>query len=322
MKIVKLKNSIGNSIMKQGIIIIFIIFIIAVSFASKAFLTAENILLVLRQVSIIGVMAVGITYVVIGGNYDLSVGSLLSLTTVIAVDMHDKVGPLLAILIALMVGILVGCINGSLVGFLKLNSMIVTLGMLTLLQGVTYIYTGGQNVIIKYPDKTWFAFFGRGFLWSVPVPAIIFGLFAIIFGCVLAKTVYGRKLYAVGGNKIASTFTGIRGDLVTFSTFIFSALATSIGGIIMASRVMGSQNTVGQGYELNVLAAVILGGTSLLGGSGSIFKTVIGVLILGFMQNALIMLGYPYYSQWLVTWFVIVAVVWLDLASRRGKFFA
>jgi len=130
---------------------------------------------------------------------------------------------------------------------------------------------------------------------------------------------FGRRLYAVGGNPTAAVFSGIRRARVVFSTYLVSAFCVGIASIILGSRVMGSQNNVGQGYELLVLAGVILGGTSLLGGSGSVLKTVIGVLILGFIQNGLLLLGFPYYAQWLVTWVVIILAVWLDVAAKRGR---
>ncbi|UOF90957.1 ABC transporter permease [Fodinisporobacter ferrooxydans] len=315
------RNAVGNAIKQQGILIAFILLLIAISFHSNTFLTANNILLVLRQVSIVGIMAVSMTFVIISGDIDLSVGSLLSLTTVLVVNLHDKVGPGLAILITIAVALVIGCINGILIGFFKLNSLIITLAMLPALQGITLIYSGGKSFIIKNPSHTWFKFFGSSYVLGVPVPVLIFLVVAIVFSILLTKTTFGRQIFAVGGNRIASEFTGIRSKWVTFSVYMLSAFCTSIGAIIMGSRLMSSQNTLGQGYELDVIAAVILGGTSLMGGSGSVFKTVIGVLILGFIKNGMILLGFPFYAQWLVEWFVIIAAVWVDLISKRRKIF-
>ena len=306
---------------RQGILIAFIVFLIGFSLASDRFMTAENVISVLRQTSIIGTMAVGVTIVVIGGNLDLSVGSMLSFSTVLVVDLHDKMGPLGAILVMLFFTLMIGCVNGFLVGFLRLNSLIVTLGMLSAIQGLILIYTGGQNVDIKDQSHTWFAFFGRGHVFGIDTPIIIFLGLAMIFEIVLRKSVFGRKVFAVGGNPTASAYSGIRRPRIVFATYVISAFTVACAAVILGSRVMGSQNNVGQGYELLVLAGVILGGTSLLGGSGSIVKTVIGVLILGFIQNGLLLLGYPYYAQWLVTWAVIILAVWLDVASKRGRLF-
>lgn len=311
-----------GSLRQQGILYAFVLFLLGVAIAYPTILSAGNVLTVLRQVSIIGVMALGVTFVVIAGQLDLSVGSLLSLTTVMVVNLHDQVGPLLAILIMLGAAAVIGSVNGLLVGYLKLNSLIVTLGMLSLLQGLTFIYSGGTNVIIRDPDHTWFAVFGRGFVLHMPVPMLLFLGLAAVLGIVLHFSGYGRRVFAVGGNATASAFSGVRSRRVIFSTYVISALCVGLAAVILGSRVMGSQNTVGQGYELQVLATIILGGTSLLGGSGSMFKTVIGVLILGFIQNALLLLGFAYYAQWVVTWGVIISAVWLDVASKRGSLFA
>jgi ribose transport system permease protein len=306
---------------RHGILIAFVLFMIGFSLMSDRFMTSDNVLSVLRQVSIIGTMALGVTIVVVGGNLDLSVGSLLSFATVLVVDLHDTIGPAAAIMTMFAATLAVGCINGLLVGFLKLNSLIVTLGMLSAIQGLTLIYSGGQNVDIANQDQTWFAFFGRGSVLGISTPIVIFLALASVLALVLHKTVFGRRVFAVGGNPTAAVFSGVRRSRVVFSTYVLSAFTTGCAAIILGSRVMGSQNNVGQGYELLVLAGVILGGTSLLGGSGSIARTVIGVLILGFIQNGLLLMGYPYYAQWLVTWAVIIIAVWLDIASKRGRLF-
>ena len=275
----------------------------------------------MRATAIIGVMALGVTVVVLSGNLDLSVGSMLSFGTVMVVDLHDKIGPGPAILVTLLCVLALGAVNGVLVGFLKLNSLIVTLGMLSTIQGLTLIYSGGKNVDINpaVQDTTWFRVFGRSSIAGVDMPIIIFFALAIVLGIIIAYTPYGRRVYAVGGNPTAAVFSGIRRNRVVFSTYLVSAFTVGIASIILGSRVMGSQNTVGQGYELLVLAGIILGGTSLLGGSGSILKTVIGVLILGFIQNGLLLMGYPFYAQWIVTWVVIILAVWLDVGAKRGR---
>jgi ribose transport system permease protein len=305
----------------QGLLIAFSIFLIFVAFNSKVFLSSENILTVLRQVSITGIMALGVTCVVICGRLDLSVGSLLSLLTIMVVDLTNKVGPGMALVITIITGVLIGCINGGLVGFLGLNALIVTLAMLSIIQGFALVYSGGNNVNVLDWD-TWFAFFGREYILGVPVPVWLFLGGAGVFWFILERTTFGRKIFAIGDNEMASKFSGINQRLIIFSSFVISGLTTAIAAIVMGSRVMGAQSTLGQGYELTVLAGVILGGTSLTGGKGGIFRTVAGITMLGFIQNALLLLGYPYYAQWLVTWVIIILVVWLDLAGKRGRVFA
>lgn len=307
---------------RHGLLAGFGLFLISVALSADAFLTPGNIFDVLRQVSITGVMAVGVTFVVITGRLDLSVGSLLTLLTVIVVDQHNTSGPAMAILITLAAGIGVGMFNGVLVGLVGLNALIVTLAMLSFLQGLVLFYSGGSNVNVQNAQTTWFAVFGRHDLLGVPVPALIFLVTAVIAAFVLNRTVFGRQVFAVGGNETASRFSGIASKWTVFWAYALSGLTTAIAAVIMGSRVMGAQNTIGQGYELTVLAGVILGGTSLLGGSGSIWRTVLGITMLGFIQNGLLLLGFPYYVQWLVTWAVIILAVWIDLGAKRGRILA
>jgi len=308
-------------IAKNGIFIAFIAFMIAFGIGSDKFLTFDNLESVVRSSAMIGVMALGVTIVVISGNLDLSVGSMLSFGTVMVVDLHDKIGPGPAIMVMMACVLLLGAVNGFLIGYVRLNSLIVTLGMLSAIQGLTLIYSGGKNVDVdpSTQDITWFRIFGRGEIAGIDMPIVIFFVLALIVGFIVAFTPYGRRVYAVGGNPTAAVFSGIRRSRVVFSTYLVSSFCVGIASVILGSRVMGSQNNVGQGYELLVLASVILGGTSLLGGSGSILKTVIGVLILGFIQNGLLLLGYPYFAQWIVTWIVIILAVWLDVAAKRGR---
>lgn len=310
-----------NFISSQGMLIFFLLGIVVFSFFSEQFLSQSNIMTVIRQVSIIGIIAIGVTVVIIGGNLDLSVGSLLSFATVLVVDLHDKVGPESAIVIMFLMTMLIGAVNGFLIGFLRLNSLIVTLAMLSAIQGIVLIYSGGQNVDIADADSTWFSFFGRGYVGGIAVPIIMFSLLAIIVQVIMSFTSYGRRIFAVGGNTVGAVYSGIKKNWYIFSTYILSSFCVACAALVLGSRVMGSQNNVGQGYELLVLAGVILGGTSLLGGSGSVWKTVIGVLILGFIQNGLLLMGYPYYIQWIVTWVIIILAVWLDLANKRKSLF-
>lgn len=303
---------------RQGLVLAFVCLLIVISFFAPRFLTLRNIMLVLTQVSIMGVMACGLTFMLIGGNFDLSIGSQLSFTTVIVVSLHDKIGPIPAILIALLAGISMGAFNGYLVGFQKLTSLIVTLGMLPVVQSLTLIYSGGNYNQIQNPEAP-FSFIGRGFIWNIPMPFIIFAVTAIIFAVILQKTVFGRRLYAVGGNRVGSWYAGVRDDWVTFFTFVITGFTAAMGGIMMGSRLMSAQNYLGKDYELLVLSSVILGGTSLYGGSGGIFKTVIGVLILGFLANGFIHLGLPYYTQMLAQWVIIIAAVWMDIRVKKEK---
>jgi ribose transport system permease protein len=305
---------------QQGLLVAFAVLILVFSLTSPGlFLTPKNITLVLRQIAIWGVIACGMTLVIVAGHWDLSVGSLTSLTTVVVITLHDKIGPIPAIFIALIVGLVSGAISGYLVGYQKLNSLIITLGMMGVLQAVTLIYTGGKYSRIVEPEETWFSFIGRGFIWQIPFPVILLAAIGIVFTILLTRTVYGRRVRAVGGNPVASKFTGIRESFVVMSAFMLTGVLTGIGGVMLGSRMMAAQNYIGSGYEFQVITGVILGGTSLTGGEGNIFKSIIGIVIIGMLNNWFILMGMQYYYQWAAQWVIILAVVWIDVASKRAR---
>ena len=305
------RQGVAKLLARQGILVAFVLFMVIFAIANQRFLAIDNISGVIRSSAILGVMALGVTFVVIGGNLDLSVGSMMSFSTIVVLDLHDKLGPTLAIPAMFGLTLLLGAFIGVLVGYLKLNSLIVTLGMLSAIHGLTLTWSGGKNMDIADKEATWFSVFGQGDIAGIPVPILIFALLAGALSLVLGRTPFGRKVYAVGGNGVAATFSGVPRARVVFFTYLISAFCVA--------TALGSQNTVGQGMELEVLAAVILGGASLLGGSGTVFKTVIGVLILGFIQNGLLLVGLEFYAQYIVTWIIIILAVWLDIAAKRGR---
>ncbi len=311
-------RSVGSFLARQGILVAFVIFMIAFALANDRFLDIDNILGVIRSSAILGVMALGVTFVVISGNLDLSVGSLMSFSTIVVLDLHDKIGPGLGILAMFAMTLAIGALIGFLVGYLRLNSLIVTLGMLSAIHGLTLTYSGGKNMDIADKQGTWFSVFGQDAVIGIPVPILILIILAFVLSFLLGKTPFGRKIYAVGGNGVAATFSGIPRARIVFICYLISAFCVATAGLIQASRSLGSQNTVGQGLELQVLAAVILGGASLMGGSGTVIKSVIGVLILGFIQNGLLLVGLEFYFQYVVTWAIIILAVWLDIAVKRG----
>jgi ribose transport system permease protein len=304
---------------RLGVALPFLVILGLVATAAPTLLDPSNIGQVLRQSSIVGVMALGMTFVLISGRVDLSIGSMLSLITMITIDLHDRVGPGVAVAAALGVGLAIGIVNGVLVGFLRLNALIATLAMLSLLQGATMIYSNGRDLTVAAPGETWFAVIGRGQVYGIAVPILIFLGLAAILGFLLHKTSYGRRVFAVGGNETTSAYSGLRAPLIVASTYVISGLTTAVAALIIGSRVMGAQTNTGVGYEFEVIAAVALGGTSFLGGSGSIAGSVIGVVILAFLQNGLLQMGLPYYLQWIVSWVIIILAVWTDAASKRKK---
>jgi ribose transport system permease protein len=282
----------------------------------------SNISEVLRQIAVPGLIAIGVTFVVICGRLDLSVGSLLSLCAVVAVHVQNAAGPVAAVAATVAVGVIAGCVNGALVAVLRLNSLIATLGTLSLLHGIALIYTAGQNWPVNHPERSGFAVFGRDYLGPVPVPVLILAGFSVLLWILLTRTTFGRRVFAVGGNETASRFSSINSTATIFSSYVLSGAMTAVAAIVFASRVMTARNDSGTGYEIAVLSGIILGGTSLIGGSGGIGRTIVGIIILGFVQNILVLLGLPYFTQWLVTWVVIIVAVWGDVARQRGRVFA
>jgi ribose transport system permease protein len=304
-----------------GLAPVFLIVLGVIAAAAPALVKADNVAQVLRQSSMVGVMALGATFVMVAGRIDLSIGSLLSLLSYVAINLHETVGPGAATLAVIAVGGIVGLVNGGVVGYVRLNPLIATLAMMSLLQGLTLVYSGGANVYVADADATWFTEFGRGYLAGLPVPVLIFATLALVLGVVLHATPFGRRIYAVGGNEIASAYSGVDVRRIVAIAYLIGGLTTSVAALIIASRVMGAQANTGDGYQFAVISAVVLGGTSFLGGSGTMAGTVIGVILLAFMQNGLLLLGLPYYVQWLVTWAVIITAVWVEVAAKRRRLF-
>jgi len=296
--------------------------VILLALRIPALLSAENAFQVLRQAAVQGIMAAGVTFVILAGRLDLSVGSLLSLCSVAAVGLHDVVGPGWAIAAALMLGVVVGAVNGLLVAGFRLNSLVATLGMLSVLQGVTLLSTGGRNASVVNPENTWFSWLGRGHVLGVPVPVVILAVLTVVLSILLTRTCFGRYVRATGSNETAARYSAIPTRRVIFITYLISGLMTAVAAVVMGSRVMGARNDSGTGYELTVISGIILGGTHLSGGCGSVVRSVGGILALGFIQNAGVLLGLPYYFQWIVIWAVIVGAVWVTLAVQRRRVFA
>jgi ribose transport system permease protein len=318
--VVSLGRNIGSGVLaKQGILIAFVIFMIGFTIANERFLTPDNVMGVVRSSAILGVMALGVTFVVISGNLDLSVGSMMSFSTIVVLDLHDKIGPALAIPAMFAMTLCLGAFIGFLVGYLKLNSLIVTLGMLSAIHGLTLTYSGGKNMDIADKEGTWFSVFGQGSALGIPVPILIFGLLAALLGMVLAKTPFGRKVYAVGGNGVAATFSGHpQGEGGVHLLPAFGLLRRhrrtypgqpepgkpEHGGAGAGTR--GS----GRGHPRRCIAA---------GWVGHDLQDNRRRLILGFIQNGLLLVGLQFYAQYVVTWVIIILAVWLDIAAKRGK---
>ena len=292
-------------------IIIFIIF----GMLENSFFTQGNIVNIFRQIAVIAIMGAGMTYAIIGGNFDLSVGSLLSLCGSTIIITTNKFGPILAIIITLLVGIVSGIVCGYICGYLHLNSMVATLGMMNVLQAVTLLVSGGQFQSLDNSDQ-WIVKLGQGNVGIIPISVIIMIIVLVIYGIVLTKCVYGYHVKAAGTNSQTCKYSGIDGDFIVMSTFIMSGLSTAIAAVLLAMRGGGAQPTMGLGYEFDVITAVILGGADLAGGEGSIYRTFVGALVIGIMKSGFVVLGMSVYWQYIAECIIILIAVYLDIRAK------
>lgn len=278
---------------------------------SSNFMTLDNTLNILRQTSINLVLASGMTFVILTAGIDLSIGSVLAVAAVLgmlaSLPGHASA---LALPVFLLAGLAMGVLNGSMVALLGINPFVVTLGTMTALRGAAYLFAGGTTVLNN--DIPSFAWIGNGDLLGLPWLVWLAGGVALLSWFILKRTVLGLHIYAVGGNPQAARLTGIKVNRVLLFVYSISGLFAGLGGAMSASRLYGANGNWGTGYELDAIAAVVLGGTSLMGGVGSIWGTVIGALIIGVMNNGLTILGVSSFWQYVAKGVVIVLAVILD----------
>jgi putative xylitol transport system permease protein len=284
------------------------------SFLSPYFLTYGNIFNLLRVSAINGLLTLGMLFVILARGIDLSVGSIFALTAaIVALALGPSETPampvLLAVLLALGAAAATGAINGFVVTRFKVEPFVATLGMLTVARGATLLLLGGRPAQIGSQDFTNFA---QAQVLGIPVPVICYVIMLILCGIVLNKTPFGRYLYATGSNPEAAYLSGIRTNFIRFFTFVISGLLAGFGGILLASRLFSATPILGQGYELDAIAAAVIGGTSLAGGRGTLSGTIAGVLIISIVNNGLNLLGVSSYYQLLVRGLIVVLAVILD----------
>lgn len=308
----------GKLFAKFQSLILLIIFTIGVSFLSDRFLTVGNGLNVLRQTSINAILAVGMTFVILTGGIDLSVGSIFAFSGAISAYLvATGYHPLLAIVAGLVTGTLIGTINGLLITKGKLQAFIVSLATMTIFRGATLVFTDGRPISTgNQASAEFFSAIGSGYSFGVPNPIWIMLIVIVIAWIVLTQTTLGRYVLAIGSNEEASRLSGINVDRVKIIVYAMSGMLAALAGIIITARLSSAQPTGGSGYELDAIAAVVLGGTSLSGGVGSVLGTIVGALIIGILNNALNLLDISSYYQLLVKGLVILIAVLLD---RKNK---
>ena len=285
---------------------------------NPVFFNPLNIINVIRQVSIIGVMAVGMTLVILLGLIDLSVGSIVAFAGIIAAGFQVKWGGslFLSLVIPLLIGAGIGFFNGYVSTKGEIHPFIVTLGSMSIFRGATLLVAKGKPISGMSPA---FRFIGAGMIGPIPFPVILFLGCVIIVGIMLKRTVFGRYIYAIGGNREAALLSGIMVDRVKILTYTILGTLSGLSALILTSRLNSGELVAGQGYELDVIASVVIGGTSMMGGEGGVYGTLIGALLIGVISNGLNLLGVQPYWQLMVKGTIIILAVLMDRMKRRFR---
>ncbi|HEK1084522.1 TPA: ribose ABC transporter permease [Proteus mirabilis] len=301
-------------LLEQKSLIALLLLIVVVSTLSPNFFTLNNIFNILQQTSVNAIMAVGMTLVILTSGIDLSVGSLLALTGAVAASMVGAdVNALVAVVGALALGAAIGGVTGVIIAKGKVQAFIATLVMMLLLRGVTRVYTDGSPINTGFSDNAdLFSWFGIGRPFGIPTPIWLMMIVFLSAWYVLHHTRLGRYIYALGGNEAATRLSGISVDKIKIIVYALCGLLAALASVIEVARLSSAQPMAGNGYELDAIAAVVLGGTSLAGGKGRIMGTLIGALILGFLNNALNLLGISSNYQMIVKAVVILLAVLVD----------
>ena len=303
-----------DMIRRYGILIGLIGLITGFSVLSERFFTISNMLIVMRQTSIVAFLAVGMSFVILGAGIDLSVGSVLAFSGAVGAGVMQNGGIFFGILAGLALGTALGAFNGIVITKLKIPSFIATLAMMAIARGGTLVYTDGRP-ITGLPSS--FAFLGRGYIGNVPFPIILMLIIFVLAYIVLKLTRFGRYVYATGGNINAARASGIKVNNVIISTFAISGFLSGLTGMVLASRLNSAQPTAGMGYELDAIAAVVLGGTNLFGGEGELWGTLVGAFIMGILNNGLNMLNVSSFYQQVVKGIVILIAVTVAQSGKK-----
>jgi ribose/xylose/arabinose/galactoside ABC-type transport system permease subunit len=308
----RLKSWLG----RFGLVIALAAIVAVLSIVKPVFLTVPNLINVVRQISINGILAVGVTYVLLTGGVDLSLGSLVALTGVVAACLaHPGQCPVVVpVLVGILAGAACGAANGLAVTKGRVAPFIVTLGMMTVARGLALVVSGGKPVSNLSKE---FALLGGGDLFGVPIPVVILLVIALLSYVFLKNIRLGRYIYAVGGNENAARASGINVDAVKLFAYTICGAMAGLAGVVLASRITTGQPNAGVGYELDAIAAVVIGGTSLSGGVGGVGGTILGALLMGVINNGLDLLNVSSYYQQIVKGVIIVGAVWLDKRHKR-----
>lgn len=312
-----MQKQIVKIIKEKAIFLVLIAMVLFFSIVTRTFLTVDNLFNVARQVSMLGIASIGMTFVILLGGIDLSTGSIITFVNIITAYMMVNMGMNMwpAILLTLAMCTLIGLFNGFAVATFHMPPLIVTFATQTIFAGVAYMISGGMP-ISGLPET--FAVIGQGYMGVVPVPVIIMIFAFAVGGVILNKTYFGRYFYALGGNEEAAELSGIKVKNIKMLVFALSGLFGGIAGIVMLSRTNSGQATAGRGYEFDVITAVVLGGVSLSGGSGKMLNVVAGVLILGVLSNGMVLMNVSSYAQMVIKGIILLLAVGFDCVQKKG----
>ncbi|SER40046.1 monosaccharide ABC transporter membrane protein, CUT2 family [Faunimonas pinastri] len=314
-----MKNFASSHTVRQygGIVAALIVLCVIFSVANPRFLQVNNFLNIMQQVTVVAIAAFGMTYVILLGEIDLSVGSIIAVAGMVGAQCFAfGLGFVPTVVITLLSGVVMGGINGFVSAKMRLPSFIVTVATMGIFRGVVSLPTGGLPAPIN--NDTWLLL-SIDDLFGVPLMVWILAVLFVFNWVLLSKTVFGRRAYLTGGNREAAIYSGIRVDRLKIVIFMISGVMSAISGILLSSRLSSAQTNSGMGYELDAIAAAVLGGTSLAGGAGSMIGTLLGALMIGVINNGMNMLSVPYFYQLIVKGVVIILAVWLDVRSKSSR---
>ena len=321
------KITVGYIVKNYGIGLVLVVLMAFFSIARPMFMNPGNLVEILRQVSFMGIVAVGMTFCLLTGDIDLSVGSNVALSaTVCALFMAAgpippvggvNINPIVGALLGIIASTLIGAANGFFVNEIKMPALIVTLGMMEVVRGIVYVMTGAMPIYEGFED--YFRFIGQGSIGPVPVPVILFAITFVIGWIVLNKTVYGRYVYCIGGNAEVARLSGINVKKMLYSVHAIAGFLCGIAGIALLSRLNSGQPRAAMGYEMEVVTACVLGGVSIAGGEGKLSGVLFGVLILGVLFNGLVQMNFSEFYQMIIKGAVLLLAVGFDTMSNSRK---
>lgn len=309
-------SKVSHYISKYQIHLIFIIMVIILSVMTPAFLRPQNLINVIRQISIVGIISIGMTFIIISGGIDLSAGAIVALVSVAAAifGQQGKYSVIVTILVACSIGIICGLINGVLIAKTKIAPFIATLGVMSVARGIALLISNGEP--IDNLSKG-FEFLGSGYILIFPVPIVIFTIIIVMGTALLNNMKFGKYIYGIGGNEKAASICGINVAKYKIYIYTLEGLLCGIAGLILTARISAGSGTVGVGYEMDAITAVVIGGTSMSGGIGKLGGTLVGVLIIGVLNNGLDLLHVSPYWQQILKGIIIVVAVILDVRRRQ-----